>query len=201
MWWDELESMDRDLSSLISNLDDTAVISPLAKLQGEVHVGEGSHVCEGASIEGPVWIGRNCVVGKDAQLRGPLRIEDGTRIGSSCEIVRSLIGPGVSIGPQCFIGDSRIDRRAYLGALVRTSNRLPDGGPVSIQSDDGFIDSGQDKLGAWIGAWSALGVGVITLPGRVIAPGTQFGPRVTVDRNLPPGRYSMMRHLHSQAIG
>jgi bifunctional UDP-N-acetylglucosamine pyrophosphorylase/glucosamine-1-phosphate N-acetyltransferase len=147
---------------------------------------------------GPVSIGRDCLIGNNALLRGPLHIGDGVRIGFASELKNALIGDGVCIGPQCFIADSRIDARAYLGALVRTSNHRLDGATVTVHIGDTVIDSQRDKLGAWIGEGAALGVGVIILPGRIVAPGSQFGPRITVERNLPPGRYRLLQSLHSQ---
>ncbi|MEG0183468.1 MAG: acetyltransferase [Stenotrophomonas sp.] len=200
MWWNELDTLASELASLQTHIDPGAEVSAQASLRGAVHVGAGSRICDGACIQGPVWIGRDCLIGNHALLRGPLRIDDGTRIGFASEIKHALIGPGVSIGPQCFIGDSRIDHHAYLGALVRTSNHRLDGHTVAVHSNGQIIDSGRDKLGAWIGARAALGVGVIILPGRIVAPGSLFGPRITVERNLPPGRYRLLQHLHSQPL-
>lgn len=200
MWWSDLDAMASELVSLRPCIDLRADISPQATLRGAVHVGAGSRICDGACIEGPVWIGRDCLIGNHALLRGPLCIDDGSRIGFASELKNAIIGRTVSIGPQCFVGDSRIDHRAYLGALVRTSNHRLDGRSVSVHSEGEVIDSGRCKLGAWIGARAALGVGVIILPGRIVAAGTQFGPRITVERNLPPGRYRLAQQLHFQPL-
>lgn len=200
MWWNDLATMAEEVSALTPRVDARAEVSPRAVLLGAVRVGAGSRICDGAHIQGPVWIGRDCLIGNHALLRGPLRIGDGTRIGFATEIKHALIGSNVSVGPQCFIGDSRIDDHAYLGALVRTSNHRLDGRTVSVHTDGQVIDSGRDKLGAWIGARAALGVGVIILPGRIVAPGSQLGPRITVERNLPPGRYRLVQQLHSQPL-
>ena len=88
---------------------------------------------------------------------------------AASELKNALIGDGACIGPQCFIADSRVDARAYLGALVRTSNHRLDGATVTVHIGDTVIDSQRDKLGAWIGEGAALGVGVIILPGRIVA--------------------------------
>ncbi|HDS0948750.1 TPA: acetyltransferase [Stenotrophomonas maltophilia] len=200
MWWTDLAAMGDALATLDARVDVKADVSVQATLCGAVHVGAGSRICAGAHIHGPVWIGRDCLVGNGALLRGPLRIGDGTRIGFASELKHSLIGRGVSIGPQCFIGDSRIDDHAYLGALVRTSNHRLDGATIKVHADGAVIDSQRDKLGAWIGTRAALGVGVIILPGRIVAAGSQFGPRITVERNLPPGRYRLLQHLQSQPL-
>ncbi|MEK8400539.1 hypothetical protein P2N20_18120, partial [Escherichia coli] len=51
------------------------------------------------------------------------------------------------------------------------------------------------SLGCYIGQRSRLGVQVIILPGRIISPNTQLGPRVIVERNLPAGTYSLRQEL------
>ncbi|WP_432593311.1 acetyltransferase [Stenotrophomonas maltophilia] len=200
MWWNDLAAMADALSVTAPHIDSSAQVSPRATVHGHVQIGAGSRICDGAQLQGPVSIGRDCLIGNNALLRGPVHIGDGVRIGFASELKNALIGDGVCIGPQCFIADSRIDARAYLGALVRTSNHRLDGATVAVHIGDTVIDSQRDKLGAWIGEGAALGVGVIILPGRIIAPGSQFGPRITVERNLPPGRYRLLQSLHSQPL-
>jgi len=200
MWWNDLAAMADALSTLPPHVDSSAQVSPRAIVRGEVRIAAGSRICDGAQLHGPVSIGRDCLIGNNALLRGPLHIGDGVRIGFASELKNALIGDGACIGPQCFIADSRVDARAYLGALVRTSNHRLDGATVTVHIGDTVIDSQRDKLGAWIGEGAALGVGVIILPGRIVAPGSQFGPRITVERNLPPGRYRLLQSLHSQPL-
>lgn len=200
MWWNDLQAMATALARMSPAIDPQAQVSPRATVQGAVRIGAGTRVCDGSHIQGPVLIGCDCVIGNHALLRGPLQIGDGTRIGFASEVKHALISQQVSIGPQCFIGDSRIDDHAYLGALVRTRNHRLDGATVCVHVDGNVHDSQPDKLGAWIGARAALGVGVIILPGRIVAAGSQFGPRITVERNLPPGRYRLAQQLHSQPL-
>jgi bifunctional UDP-N-acetylglucosamine pyrophosphorylase/glucosamine-1-phosphate N-acetyltransferase len=58
-------------------------------------------------------------------------------------------------------------------------------------------DTGHEKLGCRVGAGAALGIQVIILPGREIAPGSVFGPRITVEKNLPVGRYRLPQQLET----
>ena len=139
---------------------------------GEVVIGANTRICHGAVIQGPVVIGANCLIGNYAFIR-----------------------PGTTIGPQCFIADSVVANQAYLGAQVRTSNHRLDEQPVSVRTPEGIIATGCDKLGCYIGQRSRLGVQVIILPGRIISPNTQLGPRVIVERNLPTGTYSLRQEL------
>ncbi|MCN4822275.1 acetyltransferase, partial [Escherichia coli] len=93
------------------------------------------------------------------------------------------------------VADSVVANQAYLGAQVRTSNHRLDEQPVSVRTPEGIIATGCDKLGCYIGKRSRLGVQVIILPGRIISPNTQLGPRVIVERNLPSGTYSLRQEL------
>ena len=68
-------------------------------------------------------------------VRGPVAIGNGTRIGFATEIKNAIIGERVTIGPQCFVADSKIENDAYLGAQVRTSNHRLDKATVKVMVD------------------------------------------------------------------
>ena len=50
------------------------------------------------------------------------------------------------------------------------------------------------KLGSVTTA-TILALGV--LPGRVVAPDSVFAPRITIEKNLPPGRYRPTQQLEA----
>ena len=201
MWWILLqEQAERFQGGFTPYRDPSAVIAKTATLEGEVSVGRNTKICAGAFIQGPVVIGDNCLVGNNTMIRGPLTIGHGSRIGYAAEIKGSIIGENVMIGPMCFIGDSVIDERAYLGAMVRTSNQRLDLEPVSVLYDGVRYATGMEKLGCHIGARASLGIQVIILPGRMVAPGSLFGPRITVEKNLPAGRYTLKQELSSSVF-
>jgi len=202
VWWRELEALqgacvlaERGLELCV---DETAIIADSAildPLRGPIVIGARTRICPGAHIAGPVEIGSDCLIGNNSMVRGPTRIGDGTRVGFSTEIKAAIIAPGVTIGPQCFVADSKVETGAYLGAQVRTSNHRLDKKNVTVMIDGAPVDTGMEKLGCLIGAHAALGIQVIVLPGREVAPGSLFAPRVTVERNLPPGRYRPAQQL------
>ena len=202
MWWRELEALQSAAVIVDSGLDlcvdETAIIADgavLDSLRGPIVIGARTRICPGAHIVGPVEIGADCLIGNNCMVRGPTQIGDGTRIGFSTEIKAAIIEPKVTIGPQCFVADSKVETGAYLGAQVRTSNHRLDKKNVTVMMDGVPVDSGLEKLGCLIGAHSALGIQVIVLPGREVAPGSLFAPRVTIERNLPPGRYRPAQQL------
>jgi bifunctional UDP-N-acetylglucosamine pyrophosphorylase/glucosamine-1-phosphate N-acetyltransferase len=203
MWWRELQAQ-KDLWPALPDLDESLIVDPAAIIcdgvvldasRGPIIIGARTKVCHGAHLQGPIEIGSDCLVGNLAIVRGPARIGDGTRIGFATEIKNAIIEERVTIGPQCFVADSKIEREAYLGAQVRTSNHRLDKATVKVMVDGQTLDTGMDKLGCLIGARSALGIQVIVLPGRVVAPGSIFAPRITIEKNLPSGRYRQPQQL------
>lgn len=205
MWWRELQAQEREFRELEpdghrSAIDPSAHVADSATLdtaRGPIFVGARTRICEGAYVQGPVTIGADCLVGNLAMVRGSTSIGAGSRIGFATEIKNAIIEEQVTIGPQCFIADSKIERDAYLGAQVRTSNHRLDKQSVKVLVDGEWVDTGLEKLGCLVGARSSLGIQVIVLPGRVIAPDSSFAPRITVEKNLPSGRYRLAQQLES----
>jgi len=203
VWWREVQAQAAASAGTLDPgdplfVDGTATVSPEATLdttRGPIFIGAWTKICRGAHIVGPVTIGSNCLIGNLAMIRGTTTIGDGTRVGFAAEIKNSIIENCVSIGPQCFVADSKIEQDAYLGAQVRTSNHRLDKRTVEVIVDGQRVDTGLEKLGCLIGARAALGIQVIILPGREIAPDSIFAPRTTVERNLPSGRYRLAQNL------
>jgi bifunctional UDP-N-acetylglucosamine pyrophosphorylase/glucosamine-1-phosphate N-acetyltransferase len=203
VWWRELaaqqapqqKSGEAALSVASSALIAAGVV--LDTSNGPITIGDRTTICHGAYLQGPLEIGSDCLIGNLAMVRGPTRIGDGTRIGFAAEIKCAIIGEKVTIGPQCFVADSKIETEAYLGAQVRTSNHRLDKANVTVMVNGAAVDTGLEKLGCLIGARSALGIQVIILPGRVVAPDSTFAPRITIERNLPSGRYRHSQQLEA----
>jgi bifunctional UDP-N-acetylglucosamine pyrophosphorylase/glucosamine-1-phosphate N-acetyltransferase len=205
MWWRELEAL-KDRWPGLPDPDQSLVIDRSAVLcegvvldasRGPIIIGERTKICHGAHLQGPLEIGSDCLIGNLCIVRGPARIGDGTRIGFATEIKHALIADHVTIGPQCFVADSKIERGAYLGAQVRTSNHRLDKATVTVMVAGKAVDTGLEKLGCLIGARAALGIQVIVLPGRVVAPDSIFAPRITIEKNLPSGRYRPAQQLEA----
>ena len=196
MWWHDVRALATRLADAVpcgaSRIHATAIIEPGAVIDdgpGPVVIGAGSRICSGAFLRGPVLIGENCMIGNQAMVRGPTCIGNFVRVGFATEIKQALIADRVSIGPHCFVADSRVDEDAYLGGQVRTSNQRLDRAEIAVREGADEMSTGLEKLGCWIGARASLGIQVIVLPGRVIAEDTIFEPRITIARNHPSGRY------------
>ena len=202
MWWREVLALGERLEieleghrSQISLSAEIAIGAILDDSEGPIVIGDNTTVCAGAIIRGPVIVGCDCLIGNYALVRGPAKIGNHSSIGFSTELKQCILGQRVLIGPQCFVADTRIDDDAYLGAMVRTSNHRLDRLPIAVFESGEPINTGSEKLGCWIGAGASLGIQVIVLPGRVIAPNSVFEPRITVTKNLPTGHYRVSQIL------
>lgn len=199
MWWLDLDNQ-RALSLPETHIDESANIHPTTTLDttaGPIYIGRRTKVCAGAFIYGPAYIGDDCMIGNLAMIRGPVTLGHGVRIGFATELKNALLADNVTIGPQCFVSDSKVDEGAYLGAQVRTSNQRLDKKSVSVVIEGQTIDSGREKLGCWIGARTSLGIQCIVLPGRIVPADSLFAPRIIIEKNLPPGCYRIKQALET----
>lgn len=94
-WWKDTGTVQDILDSNTLILDDKmqhamrGTIGPRAKLEGRVHVSEGTEIKEGSLVRGPAYIGPNSVIGPNAYV-GPY-----TSIGANCQLSNSEIESSV----------------------------------------------------------------------------------------------------------
>lgn len=202
MWWDDVLSLSDRVAKLVP--DEQSSVAPDAQVHasvviddsaGPVVIGSRARICAGAILNGPVVIGEDCLIGSRTLIRGATVIGARTKLGYCSEVKQALISDDVSIGPMCFVAESKLDRAVYLGAMVRTSNQRLDRRPVRVLDGLGQVAAEAEKLGCWIGEAASLGIQTIVLPGRAIAAHSIFEPRVTVIRNLPAGHYRLAQSL------
>lgn len=211
MWWTQLETqsyMDGIGQGLIlyreedRNFQQDYSVHHTAELddsEGPIYIGPGAKIDALTFVKGPTVIGKGAVVGRASVVRGAY-IGTNVKLGYAVEVKNAIIRANASVGPQSYVADSFVDEGAYLGAQVRTSNHRLDGKTVSVKDTDGtIVDTGMEKLGAYIGRGAHLGVQVVILPGRVVAPDSLFGPKVLIDKNYPKGRYTLVQQLHQEA--
>lgn len=152
-------------------------IEPLATLKGNVSVGEGTIIRNGAYIVGPVIIGRNCDIGPNCYIRPGTSIGDDVRIGNAVEIKNSIIMNGTHIGHLSYVGDSIIGERCNFGAGTKVANLRHDGRTIHVRLKGKLTDSGKRKLGTIMGddvhtgINSMINVGAVVESGAMIAPG------------------------------
>jgi bifunctional UDP-N-acetylglucosamine pyrophosphorylase/glucosamine-1-phosphate N-acetyltransferase len=165
--WHLLEANRRVLTRIVSKVEGD--VEPGAHLIGPVEVRSESRVRSGAYIEGPVLIGKGADIGPNCYIRPSTSIGERVRIGNACEIKNSIVMDQTHIGHLSYVGDSVIGAGCNLGAGTITANLRLDDGPVKVLVRDRVLDSGQRKLGTF------MGDGVKTSIGTSIMPGVKIG--------------------------
>lgn len=152
-------------------------IEPFATLKGDVAVGEGTIIRNGAYITGPVVIGKNCDIGPNCYIRAATSIGDEVRIGNGVEVKNSIVMKGTHIGHLSYVGDSIIGENCNFGAGTKVANLRHDGRSVQVKLGEKKIDSRRRKLGVIMGnnvhtgINSMINVGAVVKTGANIAPG------------------------------
>ena len=126
-------------------------------------------------LEGNIILSNDVVINDDCFLRGDVFLGEDVRLGRSVEIKDCLIGNSCSIGPLSFLGDSILGEKAYLGALVRTSNERLDRGTIQLRLGKNKFNVGS-KFGCIIGDNVQIGLQSSIMPGRIIPMGSSLPP-------------------------
>ena len=149
-------------------------------LSGDIFIGKGTVIENGATLKGPIWIGENCEIRSGAYLRGNVIAGDNVVLGNSCEFKNCILFNGAQIPHFSYVGDSILGHRAHLAAGVILSNMRLDQQPVTVQTTGGIVHTGLRKFGAVVGDFAEIGCNAVLSPGSIIGrrsllyPGTQW---------------------------
>ena len=151
-------------------------------IEGPVVIESGVRICEGAVIRGPVVIGRDSFIGNKALIREYSAVGPGTQIGFGTECKNCVIFGGATIGRISFIGDSVVGEGARIGSGTMTINERVGGSTVEVPIKGERIDSGLEKLGAFIGDGAVVGASNTIQAGTVIESGVKIGHHFTIGK-------------------
>jgi UDP-N-acetylglucosamine diphosphorylase/glucosamine-1-phosphate N-acetyltransferase len=169
---------------------------------------------------GPIWIQEGVTIRASTRLAGP------AFIGHSTTLLGGSIS-GVSIGPQCkvrgeveasvilgyankahdgFLGHAYLGRWVNLGALTTNSDLKNNYGSVRVRTPAGDVDTGEMKVGCFLGDHVKTAIGTMLSTGTVVGAGANiFGDRAPA-RFVPPfawgsdGVYDVERFLGTAEI-
>jgi len=165
----------------------------------KVYVGEGSFVEASVTLdarEGPIYIGSETMVHAGSRISGPTYIGDKTIIASG------LIREGCSVGHVCrvggeleetiiqgytnkyhtgFIGHAYIGEWVNLGAATTNSDLKNTYGTVQVVTGRKKMDTGQMKVGCFIGDHAKTSIGTQIYTGRKIGVASHVHGFVTED--------------------
>ena len=174
--WEALDLLSTDIIILGNRLDlneyklvkenvwvhKTAKIYPSAYIDGPTVICEGAEIRHGAFIRGSAVIGKNAVV------------------GNSCEIKNSILMDYAQVPHFNYIGDSILGFKAHMGAGAVTSNLKQDKSKVVIHGSGFEIETGQMKVGAFLGDFVEVGCNSVLNPGTVIGKNSNIYPLSSV---------------------
>ena len=179
---------------------------------GPVSLGSGAKVEPGVVFDtrhGPIRLAENTRVEGPARLTGPLFI------GPESVIYGGRVGTS-SIGPVChlhgevsdsvfigfsnkshsgYIGHSLVGRWVNLGAYTTNSDLKNNYGPVRVWTPEGYIDTGQIKVGCFLGDHVKTGIGMTLNTGTVVGAGSNLFGNVMPSSKVPAFSWGSGDHL------
>ena len=151
---------------------------------------------------GPIVVARDAVLEPHTYVAGP------AWIGAGTHVLGGKLGGGVALGPVCrvageieetifqgygnkrhhgFVGHSVIGQWVNLGALTTTSDLKNNYGAVRVSLGGRQHDTGESKIGSFIGDHAKTGIGTLLTTGAVIgAASNLFGGGTLSPKELPP---------------
>lgn len=172
--WELLTANELALESLKGKIE--GEVEPNATLKGEVSVGKGTVVRNGAYIIGPVVIGKDCDIGPNCFIRPSTSIGNKAHIGNAVEVKNSIIMEGTKIGHLSYVGDSVIGCRCNFGAGTKVANLRLDEKTIPVIVKGQRVDSGRRKLGCIMGDEVHTGIGSLINVGTVVHPKSYILP-------------------------
>ncbi len=151
-----------------------------ATIKGNIILGKGSVIKNGAYIEGPVAIGENSVIGPNCYIRAGTTIGDDCKIGNAVEIKNSIIGDHVNVCHLAYLGDSVLGDNINIGAGTIAANVRLDKKNIQVAVNGDLIDSGRKKLGVIMSDNTQTGINSSIMPGSTINPETHIYPSTVV---------------------
>ncbi len=147
----------------------------------------GSHcaVNPGAAIDRSI-IGSGSVLGNVALVRESI-LGRQCVAGYATEIARSYIGSGCWFHTN-YIGDSVIGENVSFGSGTTTANLRLDERNIRVTVDGNRIDTGSNKIGAFIGSHVRVGINASLMPGIRIGTNSVVGPAVLLNQDLANGQ-------------
>ncbi len=184
--WDLLEIAGMMIADRVKKqkISKSAKIAKSATIEGNVEIGENTRVFENAVIRGPCYIGKNCVIGNNSIVRESVDMEDNVIVGANCEVTRSVIQENTHLH-NAYLGDSILGKNCRIGAGFISGNVKLDRGEVNAFVKGKKTGTELKRLGVIIGDNTKTGIGVRTMPGRMIGSNCIIGPAAVVFENVP----------------
>jgi UDP-N-acetylglucosamine diphosphorylase/glucosamine-1-phosphate N-acetyltransferase len=172
-----------------------------------LYVGEGARIQPNVLVDltgGPIYIGAHTDIRPPTIIDGPCCIMDNAGTPKKVTIIDGAkIREGVTLGPVCriggeveesivqgysnkhhsgFIGHAYLGEWVNVGAMATNSDLKNDYSNVKVSVNGEFVDTGDPKVGSFIGDHSKLGIGALLTTGTVVGVMTN----VLSSGSIPP---------------
>jgi len=184
--WDILKVMNFFLEKQEPKIDKKADVSKQAIIRGNVVIGPNAKVFENAIVHGPAYIGDGAVVANNALVRNSM-VGKNCVIGFSTEVARSYLNHDVWTHSN-YVGDSVVDSNVSFGSGAVIGNLRFDEANVQVNIKNKRENSGTNKLGAFIGSGTRLGINASTNPGVKIGRNCFVCGSMYVDKDVPDNK-------------
>ena len=182
--WDLLKANKLLMENIKSDIK--GEIQPNATIEGEIILGKGSRILNGAYIIGPVIIGENTDIGPNCYIRPSTYIGSKCKVGNAVEIKNSILMDGAKTPHHNYVGDSVIGPRCNLGCGTKVANLRLDGRNIRASLKGKLVDTGLRKFGVIMGEDSKTGINASIDPGTIIGQDCFIGPGTTVSGFIAP---------------
>lgn len=200
--WDLLSGLETELALDLREAKPTWERAPLPDgvwvLGAECRVAPEARLDPGVVLdarEGPIVVERGARLEAHTHLLGPAYVGPGTQLlggrlqhvafGPECRVggeVEATIFQGyANKRHQGFLGHAVVGEWVNLGALTTNSDLKNNYGAVRVWEDGKLVDSGERKVGCFLGDHVKTGIGTLLTTGAVVGPGSNLfgGGRVT----------------------
>ena len=172
--WDLLKANAFLMKGLKTKMD--GEVQPNATVEGEVVLGKGSRILNGAYVIGPMIVGENTDIGPNCFIRPSTYVGSGCKVGNAVEIKNSIIMDGSKVPHHNYVGDSIIARECNLGSGTKIANLRLDGRNIRVSLKGKTMDTRLRKLGVVMGDGVKTGINASIDPGTLIGDGSYIGP-------------------------
>ena len=132
---------------------------------GPIYIDEGAIIYPHTRVEGPAYIGKKTYI-----VGGKIR--EGCSIGPVCrvggEVEEAIIHGYSNKYHDGFLGHAYVGEWVNLGALTTNSDLKNDYGTVEVYVQGKLMDSGDTKVGAFIGDHTKTGIGCLFNTGTMV---------------------------------
>lgn len=183
--WDLLKANKLLMESLKSKVE--GEVQPNATIEGNVVLGRGSRIMNGAYIVGPVIIGQETEIGPNCYIRPSTFIGSHCKVGNASEVKNSILMDGAKAPHHNYVGDSVLGRDTNLGSGTKVANLRLDGRSIRVALKGKIVDTGLRKLGVITGDNVKVGINASIQPGTIISEDSLVGAGTTVGGTISPG--------------